>query len=136
MFYDAPSGQARVLGGGFIQRATAKGTTAKGATAKGAIRPLVEAMSGLAARTGFPDREPLLPPLALADMIAGLSGAMATVTALFARANGAVVGTALVDALSGSLDGQGYATAKTVSAVADLAAALAQGVRGARQAAE
>ena len=38
---------------------------------------LVEAMSGLAARTGFPDREPLLPPLALADMIAGLSGAFA-----------------------------------------------------------
>ena len=50
---------------------------------------LVEAMSGLAARTGFPDREPLLPPLALADMIAGLSGAMATVTALLAREKGA-----------------------------------------------
>jgi tryptophan synthase alpha chain len=56
--------------------------------------------------------------------------------AIAARANGAVVGTALVDALSGSLDGQGHATAKTVGAVADLAAALAQGVRGARQAAE
>ena len=50
---------------------------------------LVEAMSGLAARSGFPDREPLLPPLALADMIAGLSGAMAAVTALFARDHGA-----------------------------------------------
>jgi crotonobetainyl-CoA:carnitine CoA-transferase CaiB-like acyl-CoA transferase len=49
----------------------------------------VEAMSGLAARSGFPDREPLLPPLALADMIAGLSGAMAAVTALFAREHGA-----------------------------------------------
>jgi crotonobetainyl-CoA:carnitine CoA-transferase CaiB-like acyl-CoA transferase len=49
---------------------------------------LVEAMSGLAARTGFADREPVLPPLALADMIAGLSGAMATVTALFARDRG------------------------------------------------
>ena len=56
--------------------------------------------------------------------------------AIAARANGAVVGTALVDALFGSLDGQGHATAKTVGAVADLAAALAQGVRGARQAAE
>jgi tryptophan synthase alpha chain len=56
--------------------------------------------------------------------------------AIAERANGAVVGTALVDALSGSLDGHGHATAKTVSAVADLAAALAQGVRGARQAAE
>jgi crotonobetainyl-CoA:carnitine CoA-transferase CaiB-like acyl-CoA transferase len=49
---------------------------------------LVEAMSGLAARSGFPDREPLLPPLALADMIAGISGAMATVTALLARERG------------------------------------------------
>ena len=34
---------------------------------------LVEAMSGFAARTGFPDREPVLPPLALADMIAGIN---------------------------------------------------------------
>jgi len=49
---------------------------------------LVEAMSGFAARTGFPDREPVLPPLALADMIAGLYGAFATVTALRARERG------------------------------------------------
>jgi crotonobetainyl-CoA:carnitine CoA-transferase CaiB-like acyl-CoA transferase len=49
---------------------------------------LVEAMSGLAARTGFPDREPVLPPLALADMIAGLYGANAVTTALFARERG------------------------------------------------
>jgi tryptophan synthase alpha chain len=53
-----------------------------------------------------------------------------------ATADGAVVGTALVDALRGSLDAEGRATAKTVGAVADLAAALAQGVRGAKQAAE
>src|ERR1700722_13515003 len=46
---------------------------------------LVEAMSGFAARTGFPDREPVLPPLAPADMIAGLYGAFAVVTALRAR---------------------------------------------------
>lgn len=51
-------------------------------------------------------------------------------------ADGAVVGTALVDALAASLDAEGHATAKTVTAVADLVAALAQGVRGARQAAE
>ena len=51
-------------------------------------------------------------------------------------ADGAVVGTALVDALHGSLDAEGQATAKTVNAVADLAASLAQGVRGAKQAAE
>jgi crotonobetainyl-CoA:carnitine CoA-transferase CaiB-like acyl-CoA transferase len=50
---------------------------------------LVEAMSGFADRTGFPDREPVLPPLALADMIAGLQGAMAVVTALLARERGA-----------------------------------------------
>jgi crotonobetainyl-CoA:carnitine CoA-transferase CaiB-like acyl-CoA transferase len=49
---------------------------------------LVEAMSGFAARTGFPDREPVLPPLALADMIAGLYGAFAAVTALRARERG------------------------------------------------
>jgi tryptophan synthase alpha chain len=52
------------------------------------------------------------------------------------NADGAVVGTALVDALRGSLDAEGRATAKTVSAVADLVAALARGVRGAKQAAE
>ena len=43
---------------------------------------LVEAMSGFASRNGFPDRPPLLPPLALADMIAGLQGAYATMVAL------------------------------------------------------
>jgi crotonobetainyl-CoA:carnitine CoA-transferase CaiB-like acyl-CoA transferase len=53
---------------------------------------LVEAMSGFASRTGFPDREPVLPPLALADMIAGLYGAFAAVTALRARDSGAARG--------------------------------------------
>ena len=53
---------------------------------------LVEAMSGFASRTGFPDREPVLPPLALADMIAGVYGAFATVTALRARDSGAAKG--------------------------------------------
>ena len=43
---------------------------------------LVEAMSGFASRNGFEDREPVLPPLAMADMIAGLAGAMATVIAV------------------------------------------------------
>jgi tryptophan synthase alpha chain len=56
--------------------------------------------------------------------------------AIAENANGAVVGTALVDALRASLDAEGRATPKTVSAVADLVAALAQGVRGAKQAAE
>jgi tryptophan synthase alpha chain len=56
--------------------------------------------------------------------------------AMARSSDGAVVGTALVDALCGSLDGEGRATAKTVAAVADLVASLAQGVRGAKQAAE
>jgi tryptophan synthase alpha chain len=56
--------------------------------------------------------------------------------AIAERADGAVVGTALVDALRGTLDVQGRASATTVNAVADLAASLAAGVRGAKQAAE
>jgi len=43
---------------------------------------LIEAMSGFASRNGFEDREPVLPPLAMADMVAGLYGAMATVIAV------------------------------------------------------
>jgi formyl-CoA transferase len=39
-------------------------------------------MSGFAAKTGFADRPPVLPPLALADMIAGLYGAAAVLVAL------------------------------------------------------
>jgi tRNA-uridine 2-sulfurtransferase len=47
VFYDAPSGQARVLGGGFIQSATAKAALAKGAARKTAAPPpLIEAMRG------------------------------------------------------------------------------------------
>ena len=64
---------------------------------------LVEAMSGFAARTGFADREPVLPPLALADMVAGLYGANATVTALLARtrglARGQVIDVSLLEAI-------------------------------------
>jgi tryptophan synthase alpha chain len=51
-------------------------------------------------------------------------------------ASGAVVGTALVDALRLSLDAEGRATAATVNAVVCLAASLAEGVRGARPAAK
>ena len=50
---------------------------------------LVEGMSGFAAKNGFEDREPVLPPLALADMIAGLYGAFAVMTALHHRDHGA-----------------------------------------------
>ncbi|MCK1545597.1 tryptophan synthase subunit alpha [Bradyrhizobium sp. 179] len=59
-----------------------------------------------------------------------------TAKAIASHANGAVVGTALVDALKNSLDAEGRATDKTVDAVAELTAALARGVKGAQQAAE
>jgi len=53
---------------------------------------LVESMSGYAARTGFPDREPALPPTALADMVAGLYGAMSVLVALRHREVGGGAG--------------------------------------------
>nr|WP_256469838.1 MULTISPECIES: tryptophan synthase subunit alpha [unclassified Bradyrhizobium] len=59
-----------------------------------------------------------------------------TARSIASHANGAVVGTALVDALRSSLDAEGRATGKTVNAVAELTASLAEGVRGARAAAE
>jgi crotonobetainyl-CoA:carnitine CoA-transferase CaiB-like acyl-CoA transferase len=43
---------------------------------------LVEAASGFAAKNGFADKPPVLPNMALADMVAGLSGAFATMVAL------------------------------------------------------
>jgi tryptophan synthase alpha chain len=57
--------------------------------------------------------------------------------AIAQSADGVAVGSALVEAVRTSLDQNGKATARTVPAVADLIAALAEGVRGARrQAAE
>jgi tryptophan synthase alpha chain len=57
--------------------------------------------------------------------------------AIAAGADGVVVGSALIDALRGSLDKAGKATPKTVNAVSDLVRQLAEGVRSAsRQAAE
>ena len=50
-------------------------------------------------------------------------------------ADGVVVGSALIDALRASLDRNGKATRKSVKAVTDLVAALADGVRGAHRAA-
>ncbi len=49
---------------------------------------LIEGMSGFASMNGFADREPLLPPLALADMIAGIAGYGAVLAALRARDQG------------------------------------------------
>lgn len=60
--------------------------TGWGQTGPYASRPgfgtLVEAMSGLAAMTGFPDGPPTLPPVPIADMIAGLYAAFAAMAAL------------------------------------------------------
>ncbi|MEO1193805.1 MAG: CoA transferase [Pseudomonadota bacterium] len=53
---------------------------------------LIEALSGFAAMTGFPDKPPLLPPIALADMVAGLAGFGGAVTALLARETGRAKG--------------------------------------------
>ena len=53
--------------------------------------------------------------------------------AIAQHADGVVVGTALVDALKNSLDGEGRATASTVKAVSDLVADIASGVRSARR---
>jgi crotonobetainyl-CoA:carnitine CoA-transferase CaiB-like acyl-CoA transferase len=63
---------------------------------------LVESMSGYAARTGFADREPVLPPTALADMVAGLYGAFAVMVAVRAAeksGRGQVIDLPLLDPL-------------------------------------
>ncbi len=49
---------------------------------------LAEAMSGFAHINGWPDRPPSLPPFALADGIAALTGAMAAMFALWWREHG------------------------------------------------
>jgi tryptophan synthase alpha chain len=54
-----------------------------------------------------------------------------TAAAIARGADGVVVGSALVDAVTQSLDPNGRPTARTVSAVTDLVAELAAGVRGA-----
>src|SRR6185295_10530033 len=49
---------------------------------------LIEGLSGFASMNGFGDREPVLPPMYLADTIAGLNGAAATLVALRAAEQG------------------------------------------------
>ncbi|MQA97473.1 MAG: CoA transferase [Streptosporangiales bacterium] len=63
---------------------------------------LAEAMSGFAAVTGEPDGPPILPPLALADGIAGLATAYAVMVALQGRertGQGQVVDMAIIEPL-------------------------------------
>jgi formyl-CoA transferase len=63
-----------------------------------------EAMSGFAHVNGFPDREPLLPPIALADMAAGMTAVQSLLMALFERdvtgsGQGQVVDVSLLESL-------------------------------------
>jgi formyl-CoA transferase len=64
---------------------------------------LVEGMSGFASMNGFPDREPVLPPMYLADSVAGLYGAAAVMIALreveTGKGTGQVIDLPLLDPL-------------------------------------
>src|SRR5450432_884580 len=101
---------------GFVYYVSITGITGSAAAESGAVGEAVARIkrhTGLPVCVGFGIRTP------------------EAAKAIAERADGAVVGTALVDALRGSLDAEGRATAATVGAVADLTASLAQGVRGA-----
>jgi len=70
---------------------------------------LAEAMSGLAAMTGEPDAAPLLPSFPLADAVAGLTAAFATMTALHSREHsgvGQVVDLAIIESMLGAMGAQ------------------------------
>jgi crotonobetainyl-CoA:carnitine CoA-transferase CaiB-like acyl-CoA transferase len=70
---------------------------------------LAEAMSGFAAMTGQPDGPPTLPPLALADGIAGLAMSYAIMVALHAReqtGRGQVIDLAIIEPILGLLGPQ------------------------------
>ncbi|MBV9897559.1 MAG: CoA transferase [Chloroflexi bacterium] len=62
---------------------------------------IAESLSGFAAITGQPDGPPTLPPFGLADGIAGLAGAIATMFALYARdargGTGQVIDVAIIE---------------------------------------
>lgn len=63
---------------------------------------LIEGLSGFASMNGFADREPVLPPMYLADSVAGLNGAAATLVALRAAerdGRGQVIDLPLLDPL-------------------------------------
>jgi crotonobetainyl-CoA:carnitine CoA-transferase CaiB-like acyl-CoA transferase len=63
-----------------------------------------EAMSGFAHVNGYPDREPLLPPISLADMVAGQTAVQGLLMALFERdvtgnGEGQVIDVSLLESL-------------------------------------
>ena len=71
---------------------------------------LIEGFSGFAELNGFPDREPLLPPMYLADAMCGLTGAFAAMAALreveINGGRGQVIDLPLLDPLFNSLGPQ------------------------------
>lgn len=70
---------------------------------------LAEAMSGFASMNGFPDGPPTLPPFGLADGIAGIAAAFASLTAVCARnvtGMGQVVDVALIEPILSVLGAQ------------------------------
>jgi crotonobetainyl-CoA:carnitine CoA-transferase CaiB-like acyl-CoA transferase len=71
---------------------------------------LVEGFSGFAEMNGFADREPVLPPMYLADAISGLTGAFAAMAALreveVSGGRGQVLDLALLDPIFNSLGPQ------------------------------
>ena len=84
-----------------VARVTGFGQTGPYASRPG-FGTLAEAMSGFAELNGEPGGPPLLPPLALADGVAGLATAVAILAALRARESsgeGQVVDTSLVEPL-------------------------------------
>ena len=84
-----------------VARVTGFGQTGPYASRPG-FGTLAEAMSGFAELNGEPGGPPLLPPLALADGVAGLATAFAVMAALRAReasGRGQVVDTSLVEPL-------------------------------------
>ncbi|GAA0939841.1 CoA transferase [Nonomuraea longicatena] len=81
---------------------------------------LAEAMSGFAAMTGEPDGPPTLPPLALADGIAGLAMSYAVMVALRERertGRGQVIDMAIIEPIMGLLGPQ-MSAYKALGAVA------------------
>lgn len=72
-----------------------------------AFGTLMEAMSGFAHQTGQQDGPPTLPPFGLADGVAGISGAVAVLTALYHRdargGRGQVIDLSLLEPLLGIL---------------------------------
>lgn len=72
-----------------------------------AFGTLAEAMSGFAHQTGQEDGPPTLPPFGLADGVAGITGAFAVVSALYARdargGAGQVIDLSLLEPLLGIL---------------------------------